>query len=229
MNLILPNWHPVFVHFTIALFSVSVIMFVVSYFLKQGAIKSQTLIVANWNLWIGAAFTVITLIMGLYAYNTVAHDGPSHVQMTLHRDWAYITAASFLALLVWSILLKRKDSQPGLLFLVAALASFGVLSVTAFEGGEAVYRFGLGVKQLPKVTGKGHSHEHADGAKHDHHTPPKASANKGHDHSAHKHDDIGGDIKSELRKPKPAVKPVVKPAGTGHSHTDGHSHPDHKH
>jgi len=54
MNIeIIPNWHPLLVHFTIALFSVSALLYLAGLLLN----KSNLLIVAKWNLWIGAFAT----------------------------------------------------------------------------------------------------------------------------------------------------------------------------
>ncbi len=74
---IIPNWHPILVHFTVALLSLSVILFVAINFVG-GTLREQWLIVARWSLWFGAAITLLTALAGLYAYNTVAHDTPSH-------------------------------------------------------------------------------------------------------------------------------------------------------
>ncbi|NOR51996.1 MAG: hypothetical protein GQ470_05195, partial [Gammaproteobacteria bacterium] len=46
---------------------------------------------------------VLTVASGLYAYNTVAHDTPSHAAMTLHRDWALATVGLFSLLTIWSL------------------------------------------------------------------------------------------------------------------------------
>ena len=100
---IIPNFHPIFVHFTVALLSLAVGLFVVTPFVK-GPLKEQWSIVARWALWFGAGFTVITALTGLYVYNTVAHDTPSHIAMTNHRNWAIATITAFLALATWSII-----------------------------------------------------------------------------------------------------------------------------
>ncbi|MDH5573601.1 MAG: hypothetical protein OEY89_17685, partial [Gammaproteobacteria bacterium] len=69
---ILPNWHPIFVHFTVALLSVSIGVYFASCFMKKSELKNEWLIVARWSLWFGTGITVLTVLSGLYAYNTVA-------------------------------------------------------------------------------------------------------------------------------------------------------------
>ncbi|MEN8171166.1 MAG: DUF2231 domain-containing protein [Pseudomonadota bacterium] len=163
---IIPNWHPIFVHFTVALFSVSTGLYVLSLLIPDGKLKEQWRTVARWNLWLGMAITVITVLTGWYAYNTVVHDEPSHLAMTDHRNWALVTASLFLIATVWSILRHRAEKEASpllLLLLVVAMASLGS---TAWRGGEVVYRYGLGVMSLPN-TGQ---HEHmaeSDGHGHD--------------------------------------------------------------
>jgi len=163
---IIPNFHPIFVHFTVALFSISTLFYVLSHLTSNEQLQSQWLIVARWNLWIGGAITLITVAAGWQAFNTVDHDTPSHAAMTLHRNWAMGTAAFYLLLVVWSVMLHRAAVVRNWLFVGLLAIASSALGSTAWLGGEVVYRFGLGVMSLPKVDGKGHEHEHADGAGH---------------------------------------------------------------
>jgi uncharacterized membrane protein len=91
---ILPNWHPVFVHFTIALFSISTMLLVVGSFANI-AYKEKLLNTSFINLWLGCIFIIGTIAAGFYAYNTVSHDAPSHMAMTNHKNWAIPTAIFF--------------------------------------------------------------------------------------------------------------------------------------
>lgn len=155
---IIPNWHPIFVHFTVALFSLAVGLFAATPFIKS-PLKEQWQTVARWNLWFGAGLTIITGLAGLYAYNTVAHDTPSHAAMTEHRNWAIIAITLILTLASWSIVRVRRNQVLGTAFIAAMVIAGGVLASTAWYGGEVVYRYGLGVMSLPKAEGEGHAHE----------------------------------------------------------------------
>ncbi len=249
---ILPNLHPIFVHFTVALFTISVLLYVMSLFIPKGALKSQFVSVATWNLWIGGLLTAVTLIMGWLAYNSVGHDTASHAQMTTHKDWAFIAAGMFGLLIVWSFLLKMKKSQPGILFVALAVGSGGVLAIAAYHGGEAVYRYGLGVKCLPDVNGtgkkfclpkaksKGHSHTHAPGQGHG---DQKKSSAKGNDGDSHgkktekkSHDNSDGHSHGA---PQTDTAPTPNKGSDGHGHGEpavndkqsgeGHSAGGHSH
>lgn len=158
---IIPNWHPMFVHFTVALVSISAVFHLLAKVTRSESHRAQWQVVAKWTLWSGALITVATLIAGLYAYNTVAHDEPSHQAMTLHRNWAIATALFIFIAAGWSFWLDRRQrSTPTVLF-VLVLITGGMVSATGWLGAEAVYRFGLGVMSLPKAEGEGHAHEHA--------------------------------------------------------------------
>ncbi|OGT42042.1 MAG: hypothetical protein A3F13_00840 [Gammaproteobacteria bacterium RIFCSPHIGHO2_12_FULL_40_19] len=96
---IIPNWHPIFVHFTVALFSISVIFFVLAYLVLHTQWKSRKLFsefeaVGRWCLWAAALMTIATISAGFYAYNSVKHDAVSHAAMTVHRNWALGTATA---------------------------------------------------------------------------------------------------------------------------------------
>lgn len=136
---IIPNWHPIFVHFTIGLLGISALFYLAGVVLK----KEHLLQVARWNLWIGALITIGTVLAGWYAYNTVNHDGHSHTAMTNHRNWALPTAAAFILLALWSFI--RRTKEPAALFMICLLLATAALGVTGYKGGELVYRHGMGV------------------------------------------------------------------------------------
>jgi uncharacterized membrane protein len=197
---IIPNWHPIFVHFTVALLSVSLGLFVVSKLVNC----DQAVLVAKWNLWIGSAITVITVAAGFYAYNTVTHDTPSHEAMTEHKNLALITVALLVPVLVWSVIAHRKGKALGLAFVGLFVLQGGLLASTAWHGGELVYRHGLGVMSLPKADHHhhhagdahdedghdDHDHEHAD--EHDHDAADMGTAEMSED-DEHHHDEDGHD------------------------------------
>ncbi len=163
---IIPNWHPVFVHFTVALFSIAVLFFILGTALPNHKWRDQWLTVAHWNLWVGAAISLLTATAGWFAFNSVNHDTPSHAAMIEHRNLALITLAMFLPIAVWSLARYRAGKPVQVVFLAALLVAQGLLVSTAWHGAELVYRHGLGVMSLPKKEGDGHAHEHSDGAAH---------------------------------------------------------------
>lgn len=170
MNMIeiIPNWHPIFVHFTVALLFSSVIFFFLACFGVPVRWRDQWTIVAYWMLWAGAVISVITVAAGWHAFNTVKHDTLSHEAMIEHRNWAIPTFLYFGTIAVWAWRLARRAKPAPVLFLAAMVVGAGLLGATAWHGGELVYRYGLGVMSLPKPDGSGHAHQHDDGDEHDH-------------------------------------------------------------
>jgi len=163
---VIPNWHPIFVHFAIALLSMSSVFFVLLKVLKNHPVKEQLRILAYWNLWLGTGFAVVTAIAGWFAYNSVAHDTASHIAMTEHRNWAKSTVSVFFIISIWSVKLYKNRQGENFMFTAIMVFAFVLLASTGERGSEAVYRYGLGVMSRPKVEGEGHAHEHADGQKH---------------------------------------------------------------
>lgn len=188
---IIPNWHPIFVHFTIALFSIATLLIFGSLFIKND-FRTKILEAGYINLWLGCLFTFVTVAAGFYAYNTVAHDEPSHAAMTDHRNWALVTASIFLILTFWSIKLYRADKKQNRLFVFCLVLATSLLSITGWKGAEAVYRYGLGVMSLPNTD----SHRHQEGGEmptdHMKAMPEKSMDVEGNHHSSnesqHHHD-----------------------------------------
>ena len=164
---IIPNWHPVLVHFTIGLFATATGLFCLGTVFIQKSWGETVLKAAHINLWIGAAITVLTLLAGWNAYNAVTHDTASHLAMTDHRNWAFVTAGLYFIATFWSLSTYKKTAKVKILFLILLVTAFGLLATTGYKGGEVVYRYGIGVMSMPVPSEDG-SH-----ASHEHETPTK--------------------------------------------------------
>ncbi len=141
------TWHPIFVHFTVSLYLSASALFVVCAVLPKFKYREQFLLVARWNIWLGALATLGTLAAGWYEFNTVAHDEPSHAAMRSHRAWALLTAGMFFILAAWQF--KFDYQKPSTPFILIIIFSSLLLLTTAYKGGDLVYRHGLGVMSLP--------------------------------------------------------------------------------
>jgi len=182
---IIPNWHPMLVHYPIALLSIATLLFIIG----KAANKPSLIKAAHFNLWIGAIISIGTVAAGLYAASTVAHDAASHIQMMNHRNWAIPTAIGFVALAAWSAWRYRKTFNVSWIFVGLMLIGTGALSATGFKGAELVYRHGTGVMSLPESSGKGHSgHAHPDGGHGNEGTiKPKQETKDSHEGHNHAH------------------------------------------
>jgi len=145
---IVPNWHPLWVHFPIALLLAATALYWAAR-LVPGAFAASLTMAARWNLVLGVLALLPTLLTGYWAYNSVAHDGPSHAAMTRHLYAALTTAGLFsiAAFLAWRER-RRSRGGSGLLLLVLLAGALGV-GTTGYLGGENVYKYGLGVQRLP--------------------------------------------------------------------------------
>ena len=159
----IPNIHPIFVHFTVALLSTSMGFFLLGFIVSERTWNEKILTVAYWNLWLGAAITVITVGTGLYEYYTVKHDDPSHSAMTDHRNWVFATAGFFWVLTLWSARNSRWKHPLKKSFITSIVIASVLLMTTGWKGGELVSRYGLGVMSLPQAA------EESPGNSHDHH------------------------------------------------------------
>jgi len=182
---IIPNWHPIWVHFAIALLATGAAIYLV-FGWKPGKVAgapSNALVVARWMLWLGAFSAVAALLTGYWASGTVAHDDVAHANMMVHRNWAFAATLFFTAVALLEYL-RRNDVRASVFSALLLLVGSSTLLMTGLEGAENVYEYGLGVQRLPEVsahehedpheemaeasvpvageTGDGHSHSHAD-------------------------------------------------------------------
>lgn len=175
---IIPNWHPLLVHFTIALLSLSIVFFVLQKPFCDSEIGDNFGIFARYSLFLGVGISVLTLLAGWDAFNTVDHDTPSHVAMLDHRLWGLSTFGVFLIALIWFLLSSDMRYGASVVFLIFMMIGGGLLVTTGYKGSELVYKYGLGVQSLPKAE----NHDHASG--HDH----GSSADDHGDEDSHGHE-----------------------------------------
>ncbi|MDZ4140542.1 MAG: DUF2231 domain-containing protein [Methylotenera sp.] len=188
---IIPNLHPLLVHFPIALISVSAFFYVAA-IVAQGkpACARHCAVLAHTTLWLGALAALPTVFFGWQAFNSVNHDDAGHAAMLVHRAWALGTLAVLVVLASWDIWRSKVDSAPVWWFTVAVIGAWGMVATTAWHGGELVYRHGLGVMSLPAAeSGQPHEHDSAmEGGDHAHAISPVDNTHiPVHEHSQHEH------------------------------------------
>ena len=217
MNIeIIPNYHPILVHFTIGLLSISALLYFLGSILK----KENLLIVARWNLWVGTVITVGTVIAGFDAYNRVAHDAASHAAMTDHKNWALPTAGIFSLLALWALWKQRGAKTVSTVFVVMIVLASGLLAVTGYKGGEVVYRHGTGVMRMPEIHGDGGhgSHSHGEEASANHHGTAAPAAQR----DSHEGNDHGEEMEDHHGVTTPEKEPEQQES-QGHDH-GGHEY-----
>lgn len=95
-------------------------------------------------LWLGAAGAWAALGLGLVAEEYAPHVPAAWETLEDHKSLAWATAALFSVLSAWRW--RRPRAAPRL-FLAVWLAACGLLSATAFEGGELVFGHGMGISR----------------------------------------------------------------------------------
>src|SRR6266566_2595292 len=138
-------WHPILVHFSIALLTMASAFYALTALWPRARLRPQWLTVAEWSLWVGFGLAVLTLLAGLLAFNTVEHNDAAHPAMQLHAVLALATGAGFGLLALWSRWQRKTKTYPSWPFLALLLLSFGLLVATGLRGGELVYHYGLAV------------------------------------------------------------------------------------
>ena len=219
---IIPNWHPIFVHFTVAILSLIGLIQLGLFVLSASTLKTSLEHTQKWLVGFGVLAVIATVTTGLLAYYSVNHDTPSHVAMTDHRNWALFTATLFIVCSALFVIKNKGTENFARLGFVLVTA---LVTVTAFKGGELVYRHGLGVMSMPQVTGEGHAHEHADGQEHEGASADdmametdeemnNAMSDTSHSNedAGHGHDDVPADAEPEQ----------AAPVAHGHDNSDGH-------
>lgn len=213
---VIPNWHPVIVHFAIAFLLGAAALFALGALLASRPLGPAATLVARTNLGLGLAAALVALATGWQAYNTVTHDEPSHANMLVHLRWALGTAVLFLAAGVAAWLDRGRAAGAGVGLLALLAAGSGALVVTGWLGGENVYRYGLGVLSLPQV--EGHQHPGVKPGQ----VPSGPEASRAGEGKAGNMGSMPGMPDHSLASEAPA--PSGAPAAAGSAPPGGHSH-----
>ena len=155
---IVPNLHPMVVHFPIALTLVAFLLSVGAYVRRRHPVATQLAAAGHLTLWLAAIGAATAVLFGWVAFNSVNHDDAGPAAMLLHRSWAIPTALGLILLASWDAWKYRVNeliSVP-MLFLLFLLSQ--AIAVTGWLGGEVVYRHGIGVLSIPAAEGAGHAH-----------------------------------------------------------------------
>jgi uncharacterized membrane protein len=143
-----PPVHPAFVHFPVALVTLSVLADLLGYISGSTSLRAA----AWWALAGGAIGAVLTVPAGLFDMNreTIEHDAHQRVHTHMKVGFALFTAIAALTIWRWYIYSQGRDG-PGWGYLITAVL---VLALTHFQGwlgGELVYSDDVGVA----ATGQG--------------------------------------------------------------------------
>jgi uncharacterized membrane protein len=144
---LLPGWHPIVVHFPLALIVTATCLLVAARLLRRESSVAVIATVGTWNLCLGAVAAVFALATGLGAVLDLNVGTAAREAISVHLRWGVFTALALVLLAVWRGAGQAQQSRPSWIFLVVLLAATAALVVTGYHGGQNVYRFGVGVQQ----------------------------------------------------------------------------------
>lgn len=143
---ILPGWHPIVVHFPLALVVTATPLLLGSKLLRPERYAATLATVGTWNLCLGAGAALLAIATGLAAVLHLNVDAAAHQAISLHLRWGIFTTLALVLLAVWRGAGSAQESRPSWLFLAVLLAATAALIVTGYRGGQNVYRYGVGVQ-----------------------------------------------------------------------------------
>ena len=146
----LPGWHPLAVHFPLALIVVATPLLLAARLLRSEAMAS-TAIVGTWNLCLGALAALFALATGLGAVLDLDVNAAARQAISLHMKWAMFSTLALVLLAVWRGAGAAPGSRPSWIFVFVLLAATAALAVTGYLGGQNVYEFGVGVKRIAGI------------------------------------------------------------------------------
>lgn len=170
-TLIHPNWHVLLIHYPLALLVIGVLIELFSFMWRRHGFRAA----GRWMILLGALSAVPAAFSGIYALNDVATmnnpaaESPWHVKVAStplsQHAWEMLTDHVWLQVIATAIFLsvvlvwiascddwRRKLHGPMLVLLVIGM---GFVAWGAWEGGEAVYRHGVGVNPVTAVNAPG--------------------------------------------------------------------------
>ncbi|HYO08423.1 MAG TPA: DUF2231 domain-containing protein [Tepidisphaeraceae bacterium] len=165
-----PNLHVILIHYPLGLLTLGTLIELFAFLWRRSAFRAA----GRWMILLGALTLAPAATSGLYAMSDVnrssetAHNATwaetragSPVQgeaWEMMKRHAWLNAAGsvvFLALIVmWIGSSDRWRARLHLLYLLVLLGGMGILVISAWYGGEMVYRHGVGVERVREADGK---------------------------------------------------------------------------
>ena len=136
-------FHPMLVHFPIALFMASVMFDAVGTFWKRECFREGAL----WLLVFGLIGGAAAAFAGDMAEEAAEKAGIAESLIETHETLAFVTLGIFGFLLLWRLILRNQFAARTLAaYLLVSAVGLVTLSATGHYGGDLVYEHGAGVQ-----------------------------------------------------------------------------------
>ncbi len=177
------NVHPLFVHFPIALWSFSLLLWVLGQFLG----RNELLNAGRWTLYAGTLGALVTLGTGYLAADGIGHDSVGHDLVHVHRDFMLWSVGLGLLTTVVAFFLRNRGTSKGQWAVTLGLfLTVGLTTLGADRGALLVYRYGIGTRAAMKSHGEEGDHgeetEEAEAHEHGESSDPRDSSSKNDHH-----------------------------------------------
>jgi uncharacterized membrane protein len=147
------HWHPIFVHFAVALLFTASALFIVRTVSGGQSWAPNCLIAARWVFWTGIAMVLMAAVSGLLAYFSVPNiNADLRDVINDHVVSAVITAAIYLSMAFFLWQRQKKGLPPGNAWTAALLLAVASLTITAYLGGNLVFVRGVGVTAVSEIS-----------------------------------------------------------------------------
>lgn len=133
-------FHPLIVHFPVALFITALGMEALSRILKKEALHQA----ACYNYLLGILGSIAAVLAAWWDGQVLEHQ-----VFYTHKTLAYWTVGLALACAVILFLVKRRKSKKvfRIIFFIFLLLTAVLVSITGYYGGRLVYEYGVGVEE----------------------------------------------------------------------------------
>lgn len=136
--------HPIFVHFTIALTSASLVFEALGFFLVKTSLTNA----GGWTLLGSAVMTLMTISTGLTSSTRAPiEEGEARSFLRAHMALGLIFFGLLVAITFWRVSLWQKGQGVSWLYLISLAVVSLVMTMQGYLGGELVYRYGVEVEQ----------------------------------------------------------------------------------
>lgn len=138
----MPNYHPLLVHFPIALLSAALVFELLALLLSK-----DSFVKTGWLLQVaGTIGLVAAVVTGLQASSQFDLSGTAKEYLEMHEQIAFVVSALFAILLLWRIAERGNVPVRGRYWFYGLfIVGVATMWTGAWYGGLLVYYFGVGV------------------------------------------------------------------------------------
>jgi uncharacterized membrane protein len=158
-----PNWHPLLIHYPIALLTLGLVVEILSIPWPRAALRAA----GRWMILLGALLALPALLAGIYAFRDAVAPGAEMVGDHWYevlkqsafsgQQWQYMTwhiwlnsaavVATLAAAVIWLASSDRSRARLYVPLLALLILGVGAMIVGSWFGGESVYRMAVSVAE----------------------------------------------------------------------------------